>query len=82
MRADSKGYTFAVWLRLEDVGKASAPGGRSLYSLLSTMSEGAKGFSAAFKGVEDWMQHPKAANCDVLIAVGLNSNHSASRVTG
>ncbi|KAK9806574.1 hypothetical protein WJX73_003713 [Symbiochloris irregularis] len=51
--ASGKGYTFAVWLRLESVDKAGSPaGGRSLYSLLSIATNGSlkRGLAAAFRG--------------------------------
>lgn len=60
--AGSKGYTFAVWLRLETVQKGLAAGGRSLYSLLvRSRDSSVKGIAAAFKGelciFKAWQNH-------------------------
>ena len=52
-RLPTRGYTFATWLRVDDVLLADATAGRSLFTLLWRSTSGdnaARGVSAALKG--------------------------------
>ena len=76
--AASRGYSFVVWLRLDSTKAGGAAGGRALFTLKGSTSEGPKGVAAALKGA-------LRCSCKVLLGtacssplrVGLCITHSA-----
>ena len=51
MHAGSKGYSFATWMRLEDVDGQHGTAGRALFTLLHRTDDATKGVAAAVKGI-------------------------------
>jgi len=50
LRAGSKGYSFATWLRLETVERAPTRAGRALFTLLCRSGGAARGVAAFVRG--------------------------------
>lgn len=62
--AGGKGYSFATWLRLEDVDAQAGTAGRALYTLLLRSPDGpTKGVTAAFKGGPAFSPGPGLHSC-------------------